>query len=516
MSLSRRFPRLLLVTVLLAATVGLGSVLAAAAPASSSVRTLTGTLPDGAAYKIEVPANWNHTLFLYSHGYVVPGSPNPAQDVGDPVTGGWLLSRGYALAGSSYASTGWAIQQALPDQINTLNVFDQLVGNPSRTIAWGHSLGGIITAGLIQRYPNRFDAALPMCGVLSGGVATWNTALDSAFAFKTLLAPSVAIVNITNPTGNLGIAESAAAAAQQTPQGRARLALTAALGDTPGWFAPLSPEPARTDYAGQQQNQFEWGTQVDFPFAFALRAELEARAGGNPSWNTGVDYTRDLARSADAAEVRALYRAAGLSLRRDLRTLNRTARISADPAAVRYLQQNIVFNGRLAMPVLTMHTTGDGLVVPENEQAYRQVVDRAGDSSLLRQIFVHRAGHCAFTPAETITAAKDLLQRLNTGRWGPRATNPSALNASASALGSGYNIFASGNQSVATPPAFVRFHPPVYLRPFDAGDPVIGDRHQKGDSHHEGRSKAGRHHRGQSSTVSSLRLLPNAVRRGIS
>ena len=51
-----------------------------------------------------------------------------------------------------------------------------------------------------------------------------------------------------------------------------------------------------------------------------------------------------------------------------------------------------------------MHTTGDGLVVPENEQAYRSVVDRDGNGNLLRQIFVARAGHCAFTPAETITA----------------------------------------------------------------------------------------------------------------
>ena len=64
-----------------------------------------------------------------------------------------------------------------------------------------------------------------------------------------------------------------------------------------------------------------------------------------------------------------------------------------------------------------MHTTGDGLVVPENEQAYRQVAEQAGDSAMLQQIFVHRAGHCAFTPAETITAAQTLLNRLNTGRW---------------------------------------------------------------------------------------------------
>ena len=154
-----------------------------------------------------------------------------------------MLAQGYALAGSSYASTGWAIAQALPDQISTLNAFGGPYGQPKTTAAWGHSLGGIITAGLLQDYPNRFAAALPMCGVLSGGVATWNTALDGAFAFQKLIDPSVQIVNITNPTANLQAAEAAVAQAQQTPQGRARLALVAALGDTPGWFTPRCPNP---------------------------------------------------------------------------------------------------------------------------------------------------------------------------------------------------------------------------------------------------------------------------------
>jgi pimeloyl-ACP methyl ester carboxylesterase len=441
----------------------------AARPTScaTTARTLTGTLADGATYLIQVPANWNCTLFLYSHGYVTPGSANPAQDVGDPVTGAWMLSHGYALAGSSYASTGWAIQQALPDQINTLNVFDQQVGRPAQTIAWGHSLGGIITAGLVQDYPNRFNAALPMCGVLSGGVATWNTALDAEFAFQQLIDPSVQIANITNPTANLAAAEQAAATAQQTPQGRARLALSAALGDTPGWFTPLSPEPAANDYAAQESNQYLWDTEVDFPFVYALRAELEARAGGNPSWNTGVNYFTDLARSADFREVVALYRAAGLSLVKDLATLDAAPRVSADPSAVKYLATNIAFDGRLGMPVLTMHTTGDGLVVPENEQAYASVVNRAGDSRLLRQIFVSRAGHCAFTPAETITAAQTLLNRLATGRWNDNDLQPSILNAQAAALGPSENVYSSGAQLVATPPAFVAYRPAPYLRPYD-------------------------------------------------
>jgi hypothetical protein len=448
-------------------TAGAGTASAASScGGTGAVTTADGTLADGATYEIQCPAGpWNGTLFLYSHGYVVPGSPNPAQDVGDPVTGAWLLGHGYALAGSSYATTGWAIQSALRDQIATLDTFGASYGRPGRTIAWGHSLGGIITGGLIQDYPGRFSAALPMCGVLAGGVATWNTALDAEFAFRQLIDPSVQVVNITSPAANLAGAEAAAAQAQQTPQGRARLALVAALGDTPGWFTPLSPEPAATDYAAQEASQFQWESQVTFPFVFDFRANLEADAGGNPSWNIGVDYFRDLAKSADYQEVVGLYQAAGLSLPGDLQALQRAPRIVPDPEAVAYLARNIAFNGRIAVPVLTMHTTGDGLVVPENEQAYRAAVDRAGRGGLLRQVFVHRAGHCAFTPAETITAVQTLLSRVATGSWDVPA--PDAMNAAAAALGPPYNVYSVGGQIQPAAPAFVSYEPAPYLRPFD-------------------------------------------------
>jgi pimeloyl-ACP methyl ester carboxylesterase len=425
-------------------------------------------LADGATYLIEVPANWNGTLFLYSHGYVVPGAANPAQDVGDPVTRFFMLSSGYALAGSSYATTGWALQQALPDQIAVLDLFDKIVARPKRTIAWGHSLGGIITAGLIQRYPDRFDAAQPMCGVLSGGVATWNTALDGEFVFKTLLAPGTGlqVVNIANPTANFDLSEAILAEAQTTPQGRARIALGAAVADTPGWFTPLSPEPARDDFAAQEANQFLWDQQVDFPFVFAFRAELEARAQGNVSWNTGVDYRRQLERSIAHDEVRALYEQAGLDLDADLRTLNDAVRISADPEAVHYLEQNIIFNGRIHFPVLTLHTKGDGLVVVENESAYKKVVDEEGNGEFLRRTFIDRAGHCAFTPAETIAAVQTLINRLDTGRW--HDVNARDLNNAAAALGPAFNVFSGAQGLVATPPAFIEFTPSPYLRTFDA------------------------------------------------
>src|SRR5258708_3587316 len=407
-------------------------IIPVAARAQSGVMKQTGMLPDGATYVIEVPAKWNGSLFLYSHGYVVPGSANPAQDfaITDPATPAFMLANGFALAGSSYATTGWAVEQALPDQIAVLDIFNKAVGTPKRTIAWGHSLGGMIT----------------------GGVATWNTALDSAFAFKTLLGGSgLQLVNITDPTGNLTFAEEILAAAQKTHQGRARLALSSALADTPGWFFPLSPEPAANDFASLQANQFLWAQMVDFPFAFALRAELEFRAQGNVSWNTGVNYRRQLEHSASRNEVVALYEQAGLSLDADLDALEDAARISPDHHAIEYLEKNIVYNGDIHIPVLTLHTTGDGLVVVENESAYRQVVREDGNGEFLRRTFVARAGHCAFTPAETIAAVLVLIDRLDTGKW--RNLDPAALNAAAAVLGP-LNTFGGGS---VIPSAFVQF-----------------------------------------------------------
>ena len=315
--------------IISALTVILLAVLSASAAAQQHI---TGTLSDGATYVIDVPANWNGALLLYSHGYVNPGAPNPALDMSDPFTGAYTLAAGFALAGSSYANTGWAVREAIPDQIATLDAFESMFGTPLQTIAWGHSLGGEVTAALVQQFPARFAAAQPMCGVLSGTGGFFNQYLDSAFAFNTLLAGgSLQLVHITNPTLELDSAEAILAAAQATPQGQARIALAAALIDSPGWFDPTTSEPAPTDYATQEANQFLWLQTESLPTEFAARAELEFRAGGNPSFNTGVNYKYQLSRSRDYAEVQALYTAAGLSLDADLAALKTAPRISADP-----------------------------------------------------------------------------------------------------------------------------------------------------------------------------------------
>ena len=433
---------------------------------SSGTNTLHGTL-DGANYTIEVPSNWNGTLVLYSHGYVPAFAPllNPAPDAPDQLTAAKLLQEGYALLGSSYSQNGWALQQAFHDDIALLNYFEQTCGHPVRTVAWGDSMGGMITAGLVQLVPQRFAGAVPMCGLLSGSIGLFNLQLDGLFAFNVLLANgSLQVVNFTDPTNELNQAEGILAAAQQTPQGRARIALFSSLEDVPGWFTPTSPEPAPNDYTGQEQNQY-LAAQVDLFFDIAAMAEAEGRAGGNYSWNTGVDYFDQFQRSIDRQEVKALYQQIGLNLKQDLDTIQDAPRISADRGAVRYMEKYIVFNGDLNIPVLSMHTTGDPLVFNQVEQAYASVVTEDGDARQLRQVFVHRAGHCAFTPAENLTALHTLIQRVNSGRW-LDTTDPDQMNQEATAYGPTYNVLPP--ETTVVSPAFIPYRPAVFLRPFDA------------------------------------------------
>lgn len=453
---------LLVLAMVLVSLVPLGSLNHVEAETAHTTALFTGTMEDGSTYRIEVPPNWNGTLVLYSHGYVTPGSSNLAQDAPDAVTGAFLLGQGYALAGSSYSQTGWAVQQAFTDQIAVLGIFDDIVKmHPQRTIAWGDSLGGMITAGLIQLYPHTFTAALSMSGVLGGAVGTWNTALDGAFAVNLLLANNtLQIVHINPATAQHNLATGLAALeqAQATPQGRARIALAAALSDVSGWFTPGSPEPAAHDYAAREYNEYLWLKHVGLPFALVFRTDIEARAGGNPSWNTGVNYFHQFAISAEKQTARGLYATAGLSLEQDLKRLQTAPRIAADPAAVRYLTKYITYNGHISVPMLTMHDVGDGFVINQNERAYATIVRRAGNAPLLRQTFIDRAGHDVYTPAERIAAFMALIHRVDTGKW-QNSTSPDVLNRAAMALGPSFSPL---------PPSFIQFEPTLYPRPYYA------------------------------------------------
>jgi len=444
--------------VLLASLLVLVGVPAPAVATTTPIPShVEGTLPSGATYVIDVPARWNRTVLLYSHGYTPQGVPNPARNAPNPATLATLLADGYALIGSSYSANGWAVQNALADQMSTLDVFTAQFGRARRTIAWGTSMGGMITTGLAERFGHRFAGALAMCGLEQGAVANFNNTLDPVFAVKVLLAPGstaplAALPDQATALAAVGELSAPVNAAQATPQGRARIALAAALHNIPAWTDPSQPEPAPDDYDTAQLNQYRTLLGTIF-VGLSWRQEAETRAGGNMSWNTGVDYARMLARSSIRVEVEALYARAGLSLAADLATLNAAPRISANPDAVRYMIRFISFTGRPGVPLLTIHTTGDALVPVQVEDAYADAARESGRSRLLRQAYVHRAGHCTFTNGEMLAALRTLEQRVTRGQW--RGTDPASLNALAAAL------------DPTAAHAYATYRPAPYPRPFD-------------------------------------------------
>jgi len=422
-----------------------------------------GRLPSGSRYLIEIPERWNGILVLCSRPVPVPPDAPPWSD--DPLVD-CLVGAGYAVAGSAN-TIFWPLETAFADQPVLLDVCRSVLGAIRHTIAFGMSIGGTITAGLAQRRSPRLSGALAMCANLAGAIGVHNTELDIGFVFKTLLAAGqgLQLVDITDPFANLELATTLLDRAQGTAAGRARLALAAAMGNIPGWHDPASPQPDPEDIAARQRNQFAWFRQVGFLVYFWAREQVERQAGGNPSWNTAVDYREVLATSTSADDVAALYDGAGLDLGRDLDRLAGEARITAEPSAVGYLERHIVFSGELEVPVLTVHTDGDGLVTPDNQWAYADVVGHAGHQDLLRQAFVHRAGHCTFTFAEVLTALDVLVERMDTGAW--PGLDPGRLNAAATGLGAEANALPAGGRMDA---GFFDFDPPRFRRRYDARD----------------------------------------------
>lgn len=368
-------------------------------------------LESGAEWAAEVPANWNGTLLLWSRGYS-PRSGTP--EVAPANVRAELLAAGYALAASNYGSGGWSLEEAVPAQTATIAAFAAKYGKPRRVIAWGASMGGLVTTALAEARPTVIHGGLAMCASIGGAVGMLNMALDGAFAFRTLVAPDAGIqlVGIADDRANGARVGAALTAAMETPEGRAQVALAGVLAGLPAWTTRGGPEPAEAD-AGAQVREM---AKVFVMGVFLPRADQEKRAGVGYSWNAGVDYRAQLERSGRRAMVAALYEAAGLDLEADLARLAAAPRIAADPKAVDYMMRHYTPNARPGVPLLTVQTIGDGLTSPSLQQAY---LNAAGGQDV-QGLWLREAGHCGFAPAAVKASLRQLEARLERGSWPAR------------------------------------------------------------------------------------------------
>ncbi|GHF40804.1 hypothetical protein FHX82_004877 [Amycolatopsis bartoniae] len=387
----------------------------------------TGELADGATWVADVPGTWNGTIILYSHGF----GPLQPQDAPDAATARQLLAEGYALVGSSYSGPSWwALGSAVDDQFGALAALESKIGTAKRTVAWGTSMGGLVSAR--EAEDSRIDGALTTCGLVAGALNLDNYQLDGEYALAHLLAPQQPVKLVRYGSQDEAAAAAATlttvtSGAQATPAGRARIALAAARMNVPGWYTGDSPP---RDYETQEAQQEQTLTEFVLGFVVTGRYQIELAAGGNSAFNRGVDYRALLRGSSHVAQVRALYQRAGLDLDADLAKLTRDADVTADPPAVATLARTSMPTGRLRVPELDVHTVADQLVPLEQENWYAGLVTAAGRGPLLRQAYVRGTGHCAFQPAETIAALHALEFRLDTGTWADRTT-PERLNAAA-------------------------------------------------------------------------------------
>ena len=263
----------------------------------------------------------------------------------------------------------------------------------------------------------------------AGEIAVLNNKLNTLFVLKTLVDPEapLKLVNIEPEAENAALI-ALVAKARATPQGRARLALAAEVEQFALWTSRGKAKPAPTDYDSQLDQIFE---NYVFGSAPPVRAGVEKVAGGNVSWNTGVDYAALLRRSGRAAMVEALYRKAGLDIAADLKTLAATPRIKADPAAVRRAEPLMTYTGRIRGPVVEVDN--DDPVDPASDKlAYRRTLERAGTAGLFRLLWADGAGHGGQTPLDRAVGFRLLIDRLDTGRW--RDTSLTALKALASEI----------------------------------------------------------------------------------
>ena len=257
------------------------------------------------------------SCLLHSHGYTpsfLP-FPNPAPSI-DPTQPGYipasveLLDLGYAVVASSYVDKGWALPTAPQDQLDSLQAAIAAIGSePEMVLAYGTSMGGLVTAQIAESAGDVIDGAMPTCGIVAGGADLNNYQLDGAHAINQLLADGTIPIAGYGTQGEAFAASGAlqaavnAAATVDTPEARARVALAAA-------FFQLDP----SDLEGI------------LGFVTPARFDLITAAGGDSGWNEGVDYWKLFRQSPYRRVVSDLYRGSRTEPARGLGDTHRDCR----------------------------------------------------------------------------------------------------------------------------------------------------------------------------------------------
>jgi hypothetical protein len=350
---------------------------------------------NGAAYRVEVPANWNGKLVMYAHGFRGEGS---TLTVSDPSIRRHLIESGYAWAASSYSTNYYDVRAGVEDTNALALAFNNIAAAngralpaPDRIYITGHSMGGHVTGAAIEaeaaataRNKVRYHGAVPMCGVMG------DAELFNRFAGMQVTAQALAGVP-SYPTDKWseirGLVTSSlfsvftAANIVPTAQGVKYLSVVENL-------------------TGGERPLFDQGVQFGRSFQSAYGTF------GSDGTVTGI-------LNRNVLDTNALtYVIEGNPA--ESATLNATAqKLTAAADANRLRRDGLrwipAINGEFSIPVVSIHTLGDLFVPFSMQQVYRQRAVAKGNDNWLVQRAIRGASHCDFTVAEQVQAFVDMV-----------------------------------------------------------------------------------------------------------
>ena len=322
---------------------------------------------NSARYKIYIPGDWNGGLVMYAHGY---------EEIGEEVEGysrevddfmEIFTSHGFAYAASAYKRQGLVIKDGIEDTEALRSYFELRYGKPNICIITGHSMGGIISLAVIEKYPAEYDGALPLCGWLSPVFSLLKNGLDMLATYDYLFGKN---------DGEIVIGSDYI--------------------DTESIQENLSRKPDLTVLFAEHFSVKMDDVAEVIAFTQLVFKETTLWLGGLPAGN-----------------IQTIYDGFG----NDDSALNREIlRYAAYPGAKEYYIEYYTPTGILSDPVLALHTTYDEILPVYNYQYYEQLTEIKRTSDYYVQQYVVRDGHCEFTTGDVADAFDQLLQWIREGQ----------------------------------------------------------------------------------------------------
>jgi len=398
-----------------------------------------GNLADGTEYFVRKPADWNGSVIIDLDG---SSGRNRSIFAG-------LLDDGYGTAGTTrQGDRAWVSQETdLERTMASLDMFEAEFGPVDRAIVYGRSAGGAVAITAAELYPDRIDGAVALCAV--NAFLVRNQIFDFFYTLKMLLGPDDDNLRIDEMyPGTTGAAsrnwENAIAAAGETPEGRARIALAFAMSEYPIYGSPQGeagvPKPDFGDPASIADAMVasalkiadrRIGNMLIFDESTAPTAAPPGTTRPQIYGNVGANYAEYWALTDPIYQqaTQDLYTAAGLDLTAEIALVDGGERVPFDgPGTLATLEsQAEVPRGDIGVPLFRMDNIGDMTFGPQGHQTYNDMVADLGHDDLYRTSLVDNSGHCNFPTAQQRLAIDIVIDRLDDGVW--PATDAASLNA---------------------------------------------------------------------------------------